>query len=73
MSHVAEVSMNEAQTLQLQQKVKEKQDELQQCYMRMEKGEAPSEEVEREYLRMLRDEHRRQTDKELIRMVSCLC
>ena len=50
--------------MKLQQEVKGKEQELEQSYVRMERGEAPNEEAEREWLRMVRDEARR--EKELI-------
>ena len=70
MAMVSELSMQQAEALKLQQTVKGKESDLEQCYMRMEKGEPPSDEIEREYLRTIRDEHRRTTDKELARLVS---
>ena len=64
MALVSELSMNQASAMKLQQEVKEKEQELEQCYVRMERGEAPSEEAEREWNRMVRDEERR--NKELM-------
>ncbi|PFX31256.1 coiled-coil domain-containing protein 146-like [Stylophora pistillata] len=64
MALVSELSMNQATALKLQQEVKGKEQELEQCYVRMERGEAPSEEAEREWVRMVRDEERR--TKELL-------
>lgn len=64
MALVSELSMNQAEAMKLQQEVKGKEQELEQSYVRMERGEAPNEEAEREWLRMVRDEARR--DKELI-------
>lgn len=40
--------------------------------MRMEKGEPPSDEMEREWLRKLRDEVRRTRDKDIARSVNAL-
>ena len=54
MACVSELSMHQANALKLQQEVKQRESELEQCYMRMEKGEAPSETMEREWLRSLR-------------------
>ena len=64
MALVSELSMNQAEAMKLQQEVKGKEQELEQSYVRMERGEAPNEEAEREWLRMVRDEARR--EKELI-------
>ena len=64
MALVSELSMNQAEAMKLQQEVKGKEQELEQSYVRMERGEAPNEEAEREWLRMVRDEVRR--EKELI-------
>ena len=64
MALVSELSMNQAAAMKLQRDVKGKEQELEQSYVRMERGEAPNEEAEREWLRMVRDEARR--EKELI-------
>lgn len=64
MALVSELSMNQAEAMKLQQEVKGKEQELEQSYVRMERGEAPNEEADREWLRMVRDEARR--EKELI-------
>ena len=56
--------MNQAAAMKLQQEVKGKEQELEQSYVRMERGEPPNEEAEREWLRMVRDEARR--EKELV-------
>lgn len=64
MALVSEVSMMQAQAMQLQQQVREGENELEQCYLRMEKGEPPSLALEKEWLRMIRDESRRLEDKE---------
>ncbi|EDO49671.1 predicted protein [Nematostella vectensis] len=62
MAMVSELSMNQANALKLQQVVKGKEQEVEQAYIRMERGEAPSEEAEREWQRMIRDEERREVD-----------
>ena len=72
MAMVSELSMNQANALKLQQNLKEKEAELEQCYIRMEKGEPPNDDYERAWLRMLRDDDIRQRDKEEIRMVGDL-
>lgn len=64
MALVSELSMNQASAMKLQQEVRGKEQQLEQCYVRMERGEAPSEEAEREWNRMVRDEERR--NKELM-------
>ncbi|XP_076468743.1 coiled-coil domain-containing protein 146-like [Babylonia areolata] len=64
MALVSEVSMTQAQAMQLQQQVREGEGDLEQCYLRMEKGEPPSLTMEKEWERMLRDERRRLEDKE---------
>ena len=53
MALVSEVSMTQAQAMQLQQQVREGEAELEQCYLRMEKGDPPSLELEKEWLRLL--------------------
>ena len=62
--------MNQANALKLQQSLKEKESELEQCYIRMEKGEPPSEAIERDWLKFLRDEDRRAYEHEEKRLVS---
>jgi len=62
MALVSELSMNQAAAMKLQQEVKEKEQELEQSYVRMERGEAPNEEAEREWLRMVRDDARREKE-----------
>ena len=62
MALVSELSMNQAAAMKLQQQVKSKEQELEQCYVRMERGEAPNEEAEKEWLRMIRDEARREKE-----------
>lgn len=70
MALVSELSMNQASALRLQQEVKEKEAEVEQCYIRMEKGQPPTSEAEREWLRYLRDGEFRQKDREELAMVS---
>ncbi|XP_046567774.1 coiled-coil domain-containing protein 146-like, partial [Haliotis rubra] len=67
MALVSELSMNQANAMKLQQQLRGQETELEQCYMRMEKGEPPSEIIERDWLRMVRDEMRRIQDKDDIR------
>ena len=49
--------------MKIQQEVKEKEALLEQCYIRMERGEAPDTETEKEWLKTLRDEQRRTAEK----------
>jgi len=69
MALVSELSMNQAQAMRMQQEVKEREAELEQCYLRMEKGEAPSQEIDVEWQRMVRDALRRIEDGENRRTV----
>ena len=69
MALVSEVSMNQATALKMQQQLKEKEAEVEQCYIRMEKGEPPSEDIERDWLKLLRDEERRLIEHEHMRLV----
>ncbi|KAL3853073.1 hypothetical protein ACJMK2_016653 [Sinanodonta woodiana] len=64
MAMVSELSMNQANAMKQQQQLKEAEAELEQCYIRMEKGEPPNDEVAREWLRYLQDEERRHRDKD---------
>lgn len=70
MAMVSELSMNQANALRLQQESKEKETELEQCYMRMEKGEAPCDEMHLEWLRAVRNEERRVQDKRMASMAA---
>uniref|UniRef100_A0A8C9EEE0 Coiled-coil domain containing 146 n=1 Tax=Phocoena sinus TaxID=42100 RepID=A0A8C9EEE0_PHOSS len=56
MALVAELSMKQAMTIELQKEVKEKEDFILTCNSRMEKGLPLNKEVEREWLKVLRDE-----------------
>ncbi|XP_059843201.1 coiled-coil domain-containing protein 146 isoform X2 [Hypanus sabinus] len=58
MAVVSELSMQQADTIQLQQNVKDKQQFLESCHLRMEQGLAPSEEFENEWLKILNRENR---------------
>ena len=70
MAMVSELSMHQANALRLQQEVKDKEGELEECYIRMEKGEAPSLEIEREWLKTLRDIMRKTKEREDSKLVS---
>ncbi|XP_069834159.1 coiled-coil domain-containing protein 146 [Dendropsophus ebraccatus] len=64
MSCIAELSMQQASYIKLQQEVRDKDKFMQRCYTRMEQGLAPSEETEQEWKRLLREERRRRFEKE---------
>ena len=53
--------------------VKEREAELEQCYMRMEKGEAPNDDIEKEWMKKLRDQARKRQEKEAALLVSVRC
>ena len=69
MATVSELSMRQAEALKMQQDVRGQESVLEQAYLRMEQGEAPTEEAARDWERMIRDEKRRLDDAELRRMV----
>uniref|UniRef100_A0A8C3X8B2 Coiled-coil domain containing 146 n=1 Tax=Catagonus wagneri TaxID=51154 RepID=A0A8C3X8B2_9CETA len=56
MALVAELSMKQAMAIELQKEVKEKEDFILTCSSRMEKGLPLNKEIEREWLKVLRDE-----------------
>ncbi|XP_007187164.2 coiled-coil domain-containing protein 146 [Balaenoptera acutorostrata] len=56
MALVAELSMKQAMAIELQKEVKETEDFILTCNSRMEKGLPLSKEIEREWLKVLRDE-----------------
>ncbi|XP_064633168.1 coiled-coil domain-containing protein 146-like [Lineus longissimus] len=68
MSYVSELSMKQAEALRQQQEVKEKEADIEQAYIRMEKGEPPSEEIELDWFKMLQREERRAREMEQMRM-----
>lgn len=69
MAMVSELSMNQANAMKLQQTVKGKEQELEQAYIRMERGEAPTEDAEREWLRIVREEQRREMERQATQQV----
>ena len=69
MAAVSELSMRQAESGGLQQTVRTKEAELEQAYLRMEQGQAPSEETARAWERMVRDQNRRKEDVTLRKMV----
>ncbi|XP_040827146.1 coiled-coil domain-containing protein 146 [Ochotona curzoniae] len=56
MAIVAELSMKQALTIELQKEVREKQEFIFSCNSRMEKGLPLNKEIEKEWLKVLRDE-----------------
>ncbi|XP_054752363.1 coiled-coil domain-containing protein 146-like [Lytechinus pictus] len=64
MASVSELSMTQAEAMKLQQESRDGEARLQQAYLRMEQGEAPTPEAAREWERMMRDETRRAVDME---------
>ena len=58
MASVSELSITQAKALKLQEEVKTKELLLEQYYNRMEKGEAPSDEIELEWFRYVEGEER---------------
>ena len=50
--------------MKLNQEMKSKTWQVEQCYVRMERGEAPSDDIEQEWLKLLRNEVRRLKDQE---------
>ncbi|XP_041349849.1 coiled-coil domain-containing protein 146-like [Gigantopelta aegis] len=69
MAIVSELSMNQANAMKLQQELKSQESMLEQCYIRMEKGEPPSEEIFRDWLRYCRDEERKSFEQDEQRAV----
>ncbi|XP_078091726.1 coiled-coil domain-containing protein 146 isoform X2 [Mustelus asterias] len=65
MAVVSELSMQQANAMQLQQDVKDKQQFLELCHQRMEQGMAPSEEFEYEWSKIVFKESRHKRDSEL--------
>ncbi|XP_067861472.1 coiled-coil domain-containing protein 146 [Heptranchias perlo] len=65
MAVVSELSMQQANAMQLQQDVKDKQQFLESCHLRMEQGMAPSEEFEYEWLKIVRNENRHKIESEM--------
>uniref|UniRef100_A0AAY4EI72 Uncharacterized protein n=2 Tax=Denticeps clupeoides TaxID=299321 RepID=A0AAY4EI72_9TELE len=61
----AELAMVKANAMALQQERQEEELRLDVCRQRLEQGLPPSEDMEQEWLRYLRDEHRRHADQQL--------
>ncbi|RDD46769.1 Coiled-coil domain-containing protein 146 [Trichoplax sp. H2] len=70
MSKISELSMNQAQTMKFQEIVKERERVLEQCYVRIEMGEAPSMEIEQEWQKQQRNESQRVRDKQALLQIS---
>ncbi|KAM4678210.1 coiled-coil domain-containing protein 146 isoform 2-T2 [Discoglossus pictus] len=64
MSLIAELSMQQANAIKLQQEAREKEKYVETCYMRIEQGLPPSEETEQEWRRMLHMARRQQMDRQ---------
>ncbi|KAG8439966.1 hypothetical protein GDO86_005944 [Hymenochirus boettgeri] len=64
MSLIAELSMQQANSMKLQEELKNKQKFVEICYTRMDQGLPPSEEIESEWKRILQHKHRQQKEKE---------
>ncbi len=64
MATVSELSIAQAGAITLQEEVKTKELELEQCYVRMDKGEAPSEEMQHEWMRMIAQEEKNRQEKQ---------
>ncbi|XP_040199404.1 coiled-coil domain-containing protein 146 [Rana temporaria] len=64
MSQIAELSMQQANCIKLQQEIRDKETFVETCYARMEQGLPPSEEIKQEWKRLVREERRRQLEKE---------
>lgn len=58
--------------MKLQQVVKDKERLLEECYIRMEMGEAPSTELEQEWQKIQRNEIQRTRDKQVALQVNSL-
>ena len=63
MATVSELSIAQASAITLQEEVKNKELELEQCYVRMDKGEAPSEEMQNEWLKMISKEEKNKQER----------
>lgn len=72
MSQIAELSMQQANCIKLQQEIRDKETFVETCYARMEQGLPPSEEIKQEWKRLVREERRRQLEKEEKTRVRCL-
>ncbi|XP_066523179.1 coiled-coil domain-containing protein 146 [Hoplias malabaricus] len=64
MAVVSELSMRQAQALCLQQELCDKELQLDACHRRLEQGLPPSDSIEQEWQRCLKEQHRHQADSE---------
>uniref|UniRef100_A0AAR2K0U3 Cilia- and flagella-associated protein 58 central coiled coil domain-containing protein n=1 Tax=Pygocentrus nattereri TaxID=42514 RepID=A0AAR2K0U3_PYGNA len=64
MAVVSELAMRQAQALCLQQELRERELQLDSCQRRLEQGLPPSDSIEQEWQRCLREQHRHQADAE---------
>ncbi|XP_075064841.1 coiled-coil domain-containing protein 146 isoform X2 [Mixophyes fleayi] len=64
MSRIAELSMQQASCIKMQQEVRDKEKFVETCYTRMEQGLPPSEESEQEWKHLLLQECRHRREKE---------
>ncbi|XP_059894577.1 coiled-coil domain-containing protein 146-like [Gadus macrocephalus] len=62
MAVAAELSMRQAQALALEQEVRERKEQVEECERRLAQGVSPGLEVEEEWRRLLRDRRRRQKE-----------
>ncbi|CAI9532789.1 unnamed protein product, partial [Staurois parvus] len=64
MSQIAELSMQQANCIKLQQEVRDKEKFVETCHARMEQGLPPSGEIKQEWKRLVREERIRQLERE---------
>jgi len=64
MACVSELSMYQASAIKLNEEMVARQEELTEANKRVEAGEAPTEDAERQWLRMVRDQEMRDRDRE---------
>lgn len=72
MATLSELTIHQSDALQLQQEKNVKDAELQQCYARIEQGEPPTEEIERDWQRSSELEHKRKTERRIREQVRSL-
>ena len=65
MATLSELTIHQSDALQLQQEKNVKDAELQQCYARIEQGEPPTEEIERDWQRSSELEHKRKSERRI--------
>ena len=69
----------QANSIKLGQEVKSRENVLEQCYARMERGQAPSDEIEEEWLNCLKNEikkmkitQEKKKVQDFLKLLSCL-